>query len=103
MLVLDEPVANLDPLARRDFLRDAARTRERFMKDLDAVISSINRCTFDVLQRAHLAIDGMKGIPAIESFLLARIHFAERDLARRLPRWQNPRNRALIDAAYASL
>jgi hypothetical protein len=46
--------------ARRDFLRDAARTRERFMKDLDAVISSINRCTFDVLQRAHLAIDGMK-------------------------------------------
>jgi hypothetical protein len=45
---------------RRDFLRDAARTRERFMKDLDAVISSINRCTFDVLQRAHLAIDGMK-------------------------------------------
>ena len=48
--------------ARRDFLRDAARTRERFMKDLDAVISSINRCTFDVLQRAHLAIDGMKGL-----------------------------------------
>jgi hypothetical protein len=47
---------------RRDFLRDAARTRERFMKDLDAVISSINRCTFDVLQRAHLAIDGMKGL-----------------------------------------
>jgi hypothetical protein len=46
--------------ARRDFVRDAARTRERFMKDLDAVISSINRCTFDVLQRAHLAIDGMK-------------------------------------------
>ena len=44
----------------RDFLRDAARTRERFMKDLDAVISSVNRCTFDVLQRAHLAIDGMK-------------------------------------------
>jgi hypothetical protein len=32
------------------------------MKDLDAVISSINRCTFDVLQRAHLAIDGMKGL-----------------------------------------
>ena len=30
------------------------------MKDLDAVISSINRCTFEVLQRAHLAIDGMK-------------------------------------------
>jgi hypothetical protein len=48
--------------ARRDFLREAARTRERFMKDLDAVISSINRCTFDVLQRAHLAIDGMKGL-----------------------------------------
>jgi hypothetical protein len=49
-------------VARRDFQRDAARTRERFMKDLDAVISSINRCTFDVLQRAHLAIDGMKGL-----------------------------------------
>ena len=48
--------------ARRDFLLDAARTRERFMKDLDAVISSINRCTFDVLQRAHLAIDGMRGL-----------------------------------------
>src|SRR4029453_4941623 len=48
--------------ARRDFVRDAARTRERFMKDLDLVISSINRCTFDVLQRAHLAIDGMKGL-----------------------------------------
>jgi hypothetical protein len=32
------------------------------MKDLDAVISSINRCTFDVLQRAHLAIDGMKSL-----------------------------------------
>jgi chromosome segregation ATPase len=48
--------------ARRDFLRDAASTRERFMKDLDAVISSINRCTFDVLQRAHLAIDGLKAL-----------------------------------------
>jgi hypothetical protein len=48
--------------ARRDFVREAARTRDRFMKDLDAVISSINRCTFDVLQRAHLAIDGMKGL-----------------------------------------
>jgi hypothetical protein len=48
--------------ARRDFLRDAARTRERFLKDLDTVISSINRCAFDVLQRAHLAIDGMKGL-----------------------------------------
>ena len=46
--------------ARRDFLLEAARTRERFMKDLDAVISSINRCTFEVLQRAHLTIDGMK-------------------------------------------
>ena len=32
------------------------------MKDLDAVVSSINRCTFDVLQRAHLAIDVMKGL-----------------------------------------
>jgi hypothetical protein len=48
--------------ARRDFLRDAARTRERFMKGLDAVISSINRSTSDVLQRAHLAIDGMKSL-----------------------------------------
>jgi hypothetical protein len=48
--------------ARRDFLLEAARTRERFMKDLDTVISSINRCTFEVLQRAHLAIDGMKGL-----------------------------------------
>ena len=48
--------------ARRDFMRDAARTRERFMKDLDLVISSINRCTFDVLQRAHLAIDAMRGL-----------------------------------------
>ena len=48
--------------AHRDFRLDAARTRERFMKDLDAVISSINRCTFDVLQRAHLAIDGMKSL-----------------------------------------
>ena len=48
--------------ARRDFLLEAARTRDRFMKDLDAVISSINRCTFEVLQRAHLAIDGMKGL-----------------------------------------
>jgi hypothetical protein len=48
--------------ARRGFLLDAARTRERFMKDLDGVISSINRCTFDVLQRAHLAIDGMRGL-----------------------------------------
>jgi hypothetical protein len=48
--------------ARRDFRLDAARTRERFMKDLDAVISSINRCTFEVLQRAHLAIDGMRGL-----------------------------------------
>jgi hypothetical protein len=47
---------------RRDFLRDAARTRERFIKDLDAVISSINRCTFEVLQRAHLTIDAMKGL-----------------------------------------
>jgi hypothetical protein len=48
--------------ARRDFLRDAARTRERFLKDLDAVVSSINRGTFDVLQRAHHAIDLMKGL-----------------------------------------
>jgi hypothetical protein len=48
--------------ARRDFLRDAARTREPFMQGLDAVISSINRCTFEVLQRAHLAIDGLKAL-----------------------------------------
>jgi len=48
--------------ASRDFRLEAARTRARFMKDLDAVISSINRCTFEVLQRAHLAIDGMKGL-----------------------------------------
>ena len=46
--------------AGRDFQREAARTRQRFMKDLDGVITSINRCTFEVLQRAHLAIDGMK-------------------------------------------
>src|SRR5262245_12605602 len=48
----------------RDFQREAALTRQRFMKDLDAVISSINRCTFEVLQRAHLAIDGMKRLDA---------------------------------------
>jgi hypothetical protein len=48
--------------ARRDFLLDAARTREPFIKGLDAVISSINRSTFEVLQRAHLAIDGLKGL-----------------------------------------
>ena len=47
---------------RRDFLHEAARTRERFIKDLDLVITSINRCTFEVLQRAHLAIDGMRGL-----------------------------------------
>ncbi len=57
---LARDAADAASAARRDFLRDAARTRERFMKDLDAVISSINRCTFDVLQRAHLAIDAMK-------------------------------------------
>ena len=60
--LLATDAADAASAARRDFLRDAARTRERFMKDLDAVISSINRCTFDVLQRAHLAIDGMKGL-----------------------------------------
>ena len=48
--------------ARRDFQREAARTRASFLKDLDMVISSINRRTFEVLQRAHLAIDGMKGL-----------------------------------------
>jgi hypothetical protein len=58
--LLATDAADAAAAARRDFVRDTARTRERFMKDLDAVISSINRCTFDVLQRAHLAIDGMK-------------------------------------------
>ena len=58
--LLEAGAADAAAAVRRDFQRDAARTRERFMKDLDAVISSINRCTFDVLQRAHLAIDGMK-------------------------------------------
>jgi len=60
--LLATDAADAASAARRDFLRDAALTRERFMKDLDGVISSINRCTFDVLQRAHLAIDGMKGL-----------------------------------------
>jgi hypothetical protein len=58
--LLATDAADAASAGRRDFLRDAARTRERFMKDLDAVISSINRCTFEVLQRAHLAIDAMK-------------------------------------------
>jgi hypothetical protein len=58
--LLETGAATAAAAARRDFQRDAARTRERFMKDLDALISSINRCTFDVLQRAHLALDGMK-------------------------------------------
>jgi chromosome segregation ATPase len=58
--LLATDAADAASAAGRDFRRDAARTRERFMKDLDAVISSINRCTFEVLQRAHLAIDGMK-------------------------------------------
>jgi hypothetical protein len=48
--------------ARRDVLREAARTRDGFMKGLDAVISSVNRCTFEVLQRAHLTIDGLKAL-----------------------------------------
>jgi hypothetical protein len=60
--LLASDAADAAAAARRDFLLDAARTRERFMKGLDAVISSINRCTFDVLQRAHLAIDGMKSL-----------------------------------------
>jgi hypothetical protein len=60
--LLATDAADAASAAGRDFRRDAARTRERFMKDLDAVISSINRCTFDVLQRAHLAIDGMKSL-----------------------------------------
>ena len=60
--LLETDAADAASAARRDFLRDAARTRERFMKDLDAVISSINRCTFDVLQRAHLTIDAMRGL-----------------------------------------
>ena len=60
--LLETDAADAASAAGRDFRRDAARTRERFMKDLDAVISSINRCTFEVLQRAHLAIDGMKSL-----------------------------------------
>jgi hypothetical protein len=60
--LLETDAVDAASAARRDFMRDAARTRERFMKDLDAVISSINRCTFDVLQRAHLAIDAMRGL-----------------------------------------
>jgi hypothetical protein len=48
--------------ASRNFRLEAARTRDDFLKDLDTVISSINRCTFEVLQRAHLAIDGMKSL-----------------------------------------
>jgi hypothetical protein len=59
---LSADAADATSAARRDFLRDAARTRERFMKDLDAVVSSINRGTFDVLQRAHHAIDLLKGL-----------------------------------------
>jgi hypothetical protein len=59
---LSADAADATSAARRDFLRDAARTRERFMKDLDAVVSSINRGTFEVLQRAHHAIDLMKGL-----------------------------------------
>jgi hypothetical protein len=60
--LLEADAADAASASRRDFLREAARTRERFMKDLDAVISSINRSTFEVLQRAHLTIDGMKGL-----------------------------------------
>ena len=60
--LLEADAVDAASAGRRDFRRDAARARERFLKDLDAVISSINRCTFDVLQRAHLAIDGMKGL-----------------------------------------
>jgi hypothetical protein len=60
--LLAADAADAAAAARRDFRLDAARTRERFMKDLDLVISSINRCTFDVLQRAHLAIDAMRGL-----------------------------------------
>ena len=60
--LLEADAVDAASAARRDFRREAASTRERFMKDLDAVISSINRCTFEVLQRAHLAIDGMKGL-----------------------------------------
>jgi hypothetical protein len=60
--LLEADAAEAASAAGRDFRLDAARTRERFMKDLDLVISSINRCTFDVLQRAHLAIDAMRGL-----------------------------------------
>jgi hypothetical protein len=54
---VDETSASL-----REFRREAAKARERFAKDLDAVVSSVNRCTFDVLQRAHLSIDAMKAL-----------------------------------------
>ncbi|HET9370723.1 MAG TPA: hypothetical protein VFO19_10770 [Vicinamibacterales bacterium] len=60
--LLDTAAAGAAASSRRDFRLEAARTRERFLKDLDAVISTINRCTFEVLQRAHLAIDGMKSL-----------------------------------------
>ena len=52
-------VTQLVELARTHGLSQVSNRR---MKDLDGVISSINRCTFDVLQRAHLAIDGMRGL-----------------------------------------
>jgi hypothetical protein len=65
---------------RRDFLRAAAAARERFIKDLDAVISSINRCTFDVLQRAHLAVDAMKRLDD-DMDGLADIHDRARGIA----------------------
>jgi hypothetical protein len=60
--LLTTDAADAAAAGRRDLQLEAARTREYFVKDLDAVISSINRCTFEVLQRAHLAIDGMKGL-----------------------------------------
>ncbi len=65
---------------RRDFLRDAAAARERFIKDLDAVISSINRCTFEVLQRAHLAVDAMKRLDG-DMDGLADIHARAKGIA----------------------
>jgi hypothetical protein len=61
------------PSTMRTFGREAARARERFLKDLDSVITSVNRSTFDVLQRAHLAIDAMKALDA-EMEGLADIH-----------------------------
>jgi hypothetical protein len=58
--VLTDAAAGETPASLKEFRREAANARARFIKDLDAVVSSVNRSTFDVLQRAHLAIDAMK-------------------------------------------